>query len=235
MCEAKTIHPEIKLNLEMQFEQVKGETGEIFDIAAEEEKEKVYKPLYQKYNENNRMEMQSLNSIKELTGEETNTTGKSSARVIQFKNTDEFDTEELLNSLSQVSTPKECTEIIEPERLPLKRKDTLDELKTFMQNIENFETLAKSPTKRKDYSNAFLELLNSEIIEDSPKDKKKEEQDLSWNKITDQILEDETISDYSQESNLLTNIDDFLKANKDVSFKDKMYRKILTTIVRRES
>ncbi|CAI2384781.1 unnamed protein product [Moneuplotes crassus] len=218
---SKTIHPEIKMNLGTKFEQQAMET--------EKKELGTYKPMYLKYNQNevSRELFYPLNSIKEVIGEDTNTTGKSSGKVVQFMNTDQVNNE-LAHSLSEVSTPQECTEIIEPYEQGPHQKDTLDEIKIFMNNIEQFdENTMPNEKKRDSYSPAFLELLNSEVIEDSPKnknsDKRSEQchyneksQELSWNKITNNLLLNQTFSDYSHESsdNILTSIDDFLKANR---------------------
>ena len=110
----------------------------------------------------------------------------------------------------------------------------MDDLNIFMKNIENYQNMEEKKDnshpemKKESYSSAFLELLNSEIIEDSPKNKKSDKEinfiseikdnsdELSWNLITDQLMQNQTLSECSEESNehILTNINDFLKESK---------------------
>jgi len=89
-----------------------------------------------------------------------------------------------------------------------------------MKNIEDYEETNLEETKnmfenrKESYSSAFLELLNSEVIEDSPKNKQSEQEinlssniddnnksidnnneELSWNLITDHLMKNQTLSE----------------------------------------
>lgn len=230
---------------------------------------------------------EDLKSIRELTGEDTASIRSSlknsdTSTVLGWRNKDS------LKWLDTEITPKEISNIITPQR-----KDTIDDLRDFVKNIQACENhrdievkddrtsrhneddvldieyyglnktnnsigsiahtlkLNKSnnctwdlPSKRSNpesknifdkqkssYSSAFLELLNSEIIEDSPKNNNIEKEkelsdlnfeilnqsdnnscDLSWNVISDNHKYQNNNNNISNEK-LLSNINDFLKAN----------------------
>lgn len=282
LAQAKTFKPEIVM---IDSVQIQNSNQDKYSV-------KVQKPviinnfLSKKQNIRSEWLKEDLKSIRELTGEDTASIRSSlknsdASTILGWRNQDS------LKCLDTEITPKEISNIIHPHR-----KDTIDDLRDFVKNIQACENhrdievkddgtsrnneddvldieyyglnktnnsigsiahtlkINKSnnctwdlPSKRSNpesknvwdkqkssYSSAFLELLNSEIIEDSPKhnniEKEKELSDLnfeilnqsdnnscdlSWNVITDNQRKQNN-DNFSNEK-LLNSINDFLKAN----------------------